>query len=71
MKNLLLLIALVVIAGCSKSMTNDEIIAEIVKCRKAGLGVRQIIQKNDIAWNYGNVIRVECYICSSEVKNAH
>jgi hypothetical protein len=65
-----LLMIIVIFLSCSKPMTNDQIIAEIVKCRKAGLGVKQIKNYDKEAawiWQDNYIVRIECYPCSSEV----
>lgn len=37
MRKLLLILALLLLSGCAKGMTNDEIIAEKDKCLKGGM----------------------------------
>ena len=52
---LLLAVAVLALAGCSKEMTNDQIITEVNRCQSAGLQARAVT-----SGDY-NVIAVHCY----------
>ena len=47
--------AVLALAGCSKEMTNDQIITEVNRCQSAGLQARAVT-----SGDY-NVIAVHCY----------
>ena len=50
------IILIALLCGCEKPMTNDEIIAETCRCKKAGMGVKIFHNK----MSNGRVYRVEC-----------
>lgn len=44
-----LILAITILAGCGRALTNDEIIAETQKCEAAGL--RAVVQYNGMTMN--------------------
>ena len=49
------LLAVLILQGCVKPMTNDEIIAEVKKCNDAGLLGQVVFDRSK-----RNVIKVQC-----------
>jgi len=56
MKTAYLIVGLFWLIGCSKALTNDQIIAEVKKCHDAGLDVRELTNTNN------EIIEVQCTV---------